>query len=121
MVPISVASPVRITTAKQPPSTTVWKRKRDIHIERESDSVRASKREQEINMDRERGREESWERGGKKVRETVIYAQRIRISEGERKEERKERDGERERVREMERERWRERDGERKRKRHKVE
>ena len=79
MVPISVASPVRITTAKQPPSTTVWKRKRDIHIERELESVRASKRQQEIKMAREREREESWTRGGKKVRETVIYADRIRI------------------------------------------
>ena len=133
MVPISVASPVRITTAKQPPSTTVWKRKRDIHIERESDSVRASKREQEINMDRERGREESWERGGKKVRDTDIYAQRIRISEGEKKEERKERDGEKvrererrrerkgERKKERKKERVRERDRKGKRKRHKVE
>ena len=47
-------------------------------------------------MERKRGREESWERGGKKVRETDIYADRIRISEGERKEQRKERDRDRE-------------------------
>ena len=81
MVPISVASPVRITTAKQPPSTTVWKRKRDIHIESELESVgvRASNRQRERKMERERGREENWERGGKKVRKTAIYAQRIRI------------------------------------------
>ena len=38
-------------------------------------------------MEREREREKSWERGGKKVRKTVIYAQRIKISEVERKEE----------------------------------